>query len=145
MERPIAVVDASVGDTPAERTLTRDIDAVTTGLHKQQLDPEAVHGASAGRYDGVVVGNPQTSVYDDHDWIHALTSCRGVHRADVPVFGICWGHQFLAQSLDGRVVDVGEYELGYRTVGSTGSRPEGWCLAFYWYTRFRDDRPVRVV
>ena len=122
METAIAVVDASVGDTPAERNLTRDIDAETT-VYKVS-DGTLPPAASARQYDGVVISGSQTSVYDDHDWIHALTSwIRGVHRADVPVLGICWGHQFLAQSLGGRVVDMGEYELGYRTVERVGDDP----------------------
>ncbi|WP_434531684.1 type 1 glutamine amidotransferase (plasmid) [Haloarcula sp. NS06] len=117
MNQTIAIVDASVGETPAERNLTRSLDAETTvyKVSDERLPP--VPAGGDWRYDGVVISGSQTSVYDDHDWMHDLTSwVRDVHRAGVPTLGICWGHQFLAQSLGGRVVDMNEYELGYRTV-----------------------------
>jgi GMP synthase (glutamine-hydrolysing) len=124
METTIAIVDASVGDTPAERNLTREIDGETTvyKASEGQIPPPTTGGPR--EYDGVVVSGSQTSVYDDRDWIHSLTSwVREVHHAGVPILGVCWGHQFLAQALGGRVVDAGEHELGYRTVTQVEEDP----------------------
>jgi len=124
MNHTIAIVDASVGETPAERNLTRSLDARSRVYKASDGQFPPVPGGDDWRYDGVVVSGSQTSVYDDLDWIHDLTLwVRDVHRADVPTLGICWGHQFLAQSLGGRVVDMGEHELGYRTVRRRGEDP----------------------
>jgi len=124
MNQTIAIVDASVGETPAERNLTRSLDAETTVYKVSDGHLPPVPAGGDWRYDGVVISGSQTSVYDDYGWIHDLTSwVRDVHRADVPTLGICWGHQFLAQSLGGRVVDMGEHELGYRTVHRRGEDP----------------------
>ncbi|MFD1648060.1 type 1 glutamine amidotransferase [Haloarchaeobius litoreus] len=128
MTRHIAVLDASLGDTPAERNLRRELEAhddVEVDVYKL---PDGEHpptvASSAWNYDGVVVSGSQTSVYEDRDWIHDATVwLRNIHAAGIPVLGICWGHQFIAQALGGRVVDMGEYELGYRQVFRVGDDP----------------------
>lgn len=73
------------------------------------------------RYDGFVVTGSWASVYWDQEWIGRLKTWVGdAIESGLPALGVCYGHQLLADVLGGRVEDMGEYELGYRTVDQDG-------------------------
>ncbi|EPJ50714.1 MAG: hypothetical protein OFPI_19530 [Osedax symbiont Rs2] len=65
--------------------------------------------------DGDIPGDPQQcdawlitgskyGVYEDHCWIEPVSDLiRAAYSADIPMIGICFGHQLIAQALGGKV------------------------------------------
>jgi GMP synthase (glutamine-hydrolysing) len=54
--------------------------------------------------DGWIVTGSKFGAYEDHDWIRLLEDfLRDAFAAAVPIVGICFGHQILAQALGGKV------------------------------------------
>ncbi|MGQ4555283.1 glutamine amidotransferase-related protein [Halobellus sp. GM3] len=117
-EHHVALFDASVGDTPAERNFRRELDASVTAFKVSESDFPGWPGADGSwPYDAVVVSGSQTAVYDREPWMETLAELvRDLHELGVPMLGVCWGHQFLAQSLGGCVAAMDAYELGYRRI-----------------------------
>ena len=113
----LALIDASIGETPAQENLERETAAETTAFKASEGDIPPPPTDEAWRFDAVIVSGSQASVYEDREWIHELTAwARQVHAGGIPTLGICWGHQFLAQALGGRIVAMDEYELGYEQI-----------------------------
>ena len=55
--------------------------------------------------DAWLITGSKFGVYEDHDWIGKLKEfLRRAYDRDVPIVGICFGHQILAEALGGRVV-----------------------------------------
>jgi GMP synthase-like glutamine amidotransferase len=55
--------------------------------------------------DGWVITGSRHGVYEDHPWIEPLKLfLRGAVEARVPVIGVCFGHQILAEALGGKVI-----------------------------------------
>lgn len=60
--------------------------------------------ASITEQDGWLVSGSRSGAYEDHPWIPPLEGfLRDAYAADVPIVGICFGHQILAQALGGTV------------------------------------------
>jgi GMP synthase-like glutamine amidotransferase len=81
--------------------------------------------ASPHDADGWLITGSRFGVYEDHPFIAPLEDfVRAVHAADVPLVGICFGHQIVAQAMGGRVTkypggwSVGptEYDFGGKAV-----------------------------
>lgn len=64
--------------------------------------------------DAVIITGSIDSVTDDHEYIHVLREW--LQTTDVPVFGVCFGHQLVATVFGGEVTRMPERELGYRHI-----------------------------
>lgn len=115
----IALINASFERADTRRNFTRELDASVVEYVANEGDlPD---GADI---DGAVVTGSRASVYWDEPWIDATrTWVREVLEADVPVLGVCWGHQLLADALGGEVEGMDRYEIGYREVHHDGTSP----------------------
>jgi len=119
----LALIDASLGTPHAKRNFQREVDATLTIYDANEGDipppighPEPVEtdDGPIQSFDGVIISGSQSSVYDDtRPWIQPLSRwVEGAIADDIPLLGVCWGHQLLAQILGG-TVKGGSYELGY--------------------------------
>ncbi|NNU79634.1 C26 family cysteine hydrolase domain-containing family [Halovulum dunhuangense] len=114
----------------------RLLGAVDPGLEFFTVD--VVDGEPLGdpaRADGWLVTGSRHGVYEDHPWIEPLKAfLRAAIEGRVPVVGVCFGHQILAEALGGRAVksDRG-WGLGvhsYKPAVTPSWMPEG--LAYDW-------------
>jgi GMP synthase-like glutamine amidotransferase len=80
--------------------------------------------ASVHECDGWLITGSRFGVYEPHDWIPPLEDfIRRAYAEHVPVVGICFGHQIIAQAMGGKVekyaggwsVGPTEYDFGDQT------------------------------
>ncbi|MFB6189822.1 MAG: type 1 glutamine amidotransferase [Halapricum sp.] len=132
----LALLDASFSDDDADRNFRREFDADLTryAVRDGDLPPGPIDSDAA--YDGAVITGSAASVYWNREWIDPLERwVEDAVAADLPVLGVCFGHQLLADALGGRVTSMGEYELGYHMIHHDGTCPlfdglDEWFVAF---------------
>lgn len=81
--------------------------------------------------DGYIVMGSEHSVRDRFDWILRLEAfIREIARAQVPMVGICFGHQVMASALGGRVEEAG-WIVGMAEYAIAGSNAVTCSIAFH--------------
>lgn len=106
----VSVVDATL-DWPRysnrfNELLGEDIKKYKAMKHEFPEDPEVV-----------IISGSTSGIYEDEEWIEALVEkTREYIENDVPVLGLCFGHQVIAKAMGAEVVQMDEYEIGYRPV-----------------------------
>lgn len=82
--------------------------------------------ASLQGFDGLLIGGSPASVNDENHWIERLSDLiRRAFAAGLPMMGVCFGHQAIAQALGGKVgPNPGPFILG--TTETTFSTRAPW-------------------
>lgn len=109
----ISVLDASE-DGMAYENFSRVLDDTERFDVKEQEFPEEP--------EAVLVTGSRYAVYDDREWIRPLLEKIREFSHDVPVMGVCFGHQAVAKALGGEVRNMDDYEIGYREIRLGKSR-----------------------
>ena len=85
---------------------------------------------------GLILSGGPTSVYEDD-----LGLSKELLNINIPILGICWGHQFIAHSLGGKVKygDKGEYGYGEVIVDDEDTVLKGMPKKFQAWVSHRDE------
>lgn len=72
--------------------------------------------ASIHDFDGYIITGSPSAVYKEYHWLDSLfTFIKDCHKAQIPLCGICFGHQAVARALGGHVINW----------------PEGWGVGIH--------------
>lgn len=107
-ERP-AIIAEEQASFRERSGLRSDQFVITNALH------ETLHDSLIDEVDAVLIGGAGAySVTQTYQWTASLIRlCRLCAERELPLFGSCWGHQFIARAFGGEVVhDTLRSEIG---------------------------------
>ena len=83
--------------------------------------------------DGWLITGSRYGAYEPHEWIAPLEEfLRQTYRAGVPIVGVCFGHQILAQALGGKVEKFsGGWSVGAVDYQSAGEPEDLTIMAWH--------------
>ncbi|NQV90073.1 type 1 glutamine amidotransferase [Candidatus Uhrbacteria bacterium] len=121
-QKPILLISAQPDAKRAEMNLTRtcELDWFRSTLNLNQ-DSTRIKLISAADdvlpteccYSGVIIGGSAHSVYENSDWIQELKQfIQKIHHLDIPLLGICFGAQLIAESFGGQIKKGKKLEAG---------------------------------
>ena len=108
--RLIPEIEAEEYTTFLQRTGLSSHQLLATNVLKEPLRTRALDGI-----DAVIIGGAGAySVTHTYSWTKDLTRLvQQIYRRHIPLFGSCWGHQFIARAFGGSVIhDPERVEIG---------------------------------
>ena len=98
---------------------------------------------SASDFDGFIVSGSELGVYDTPDWMAPMRALLlDIRTANKPVYGMCFGHQLMADTFGGKAEKAAKWAAGVRQFTVDGQTFDAYVLHGDQVTRAPPDSKV---